>query len=188
MNEITLIREQLAGERARAAAVAQACLEALRRAPGNAASGSVQDFRAACVQYLVQVLSAFEGRDQRLSELAQAAARSDPARQALKRALSLPGQGREALEKLAVAAHAAAQHGYRDWQAFSEYLAGTWSARRAALDSVLAADPRVSHWRTVGGIDADTIMDERGGYARVHALLPAGVMLPPADDPRLQVP
>lgn len=188
MNEITLIREQLARERARAAAVAQACLEALRRAPGNAASGSVQGFRTACVQYLVQVLSAFEGRDQRMSDLAEVPARADPARQALERALSLPGRGREALAQLAVAAQAAPEHAYRDWQAFSEYLAGTWSARRAALDSVLATEARVSHWRTIGGIDADTIMDERRGYERVHALLPAGVMLPPADDPRQEVP
>jgi hypothetical protein len=178
MNEIQLIRAQLAAERAHAASVAEACLRALERQEAGAlAPGSALfEFRAACIDYLAQVLTAFEERDQRLGELLQAQAPARDSDAALLQALAQRGRGRETLEKLAAAgtAHAA----LAGWRAFLQSFHTLWNARREAIDALLAANQRVSDWRAMGGVDADSILDERRGYARVCALLPAGVLLP----------
>lgn len=182
MNEIQLIRSQLSAESTRAAAVAQACLHALEREPSKArAAAPVLEFRTACVEYLVRVLAAFEERDQRLGDLLRAQLTADDVpRRALESALALPGRGRETLEKLEGAyceqAVAPAQHA---WRAFVQYFQEAWKARRDAIEQLLGANNRVSDWRAIGGIDADSMLEERRGYARVCALLPAGVMLPP---------
>jgi hypothetical protein len=182
MNEIQLIRGQLSAESTRAAAVAQACLHALEHETVKTrAAAPVPEFRNACVEYLVRVLAAFDERDQRLGDLLRAQPTGDDVpRRALESALALQGCGREALEKLESAyreqAVAPAQHA---WRAFVQYLQEVWKARRDRIDQLLAANNRVTDWRAIGGIDADSMLQERRGYARVCALLPARVMLPP---------
>jgi hypothetical protein len=52
-----------------------------------------------------------------------------------------------------------------------------WSARRDAIDALLAASPRTTDWRLIAGIDADSILEERQRYARVSAALPGGASL-----------
>jgi hypothetical protein len=184
MNEIALIRAQLAAEKTRAMRVAEACLQALEH--GHGAASATQEFRSACVDYLARVLAAFEERDQLLAELLRAPADpDDESRQALERSLALEGGSREALQKLeragAAPAGAAAQQA---WKAFAEHLVRVWGARRDALDAaLLAANTSVSHWRAIGAVDADSILAERRGYACLCALLPAGIMLPPATAP-----
>lgn len=170
MNEIQLIRDQLASERAHASAVARACAVAARG-----------EFAETCVEYLVRVLAWFEERDQRAGDLARSRPAEPAAGGALAEALARPGRSREALEKLerAVAggSRAAASDPSPLWQEFARYFDGVWSARRDAIDDRLAEELRPAEWRAVAGIDADSILEERRRFARVCAALPAGVAL-----------
>jgi hypothetical protein len=183
MNEIQLIRGQLARERAHATAVAHACATALGRADAaQITSGSpLDEFRHRCVDYLVCVLASFEERDFRLAELVRARqAADDPARRALEEVLARRGRSRETLEQLEAAfAGSGAPAG---WGAFLAYFDSAWSARRDALEALLASNPRITDWRTVGGIDADGILEERRRFAGVRDALPAGVTLDAATD------
>lgn len=183
MNEVQLIRNQLALERAHAGAVANACATVLQDDTGNGpASDALGQFRRACVDYLACVLAWFEERDQRLIDLMEARFSAvAPARGAFEEVLGRGGRSRDALEKLEAACSAAAtpddprrQH---SWREFAEYFNGVWSTRRDALDALLAANTRVSDWRRLGGIDADSILEERRRYALVSAQAPPGVTL-----------
>jgi hypothetical protein len=175
MNEIALIRAQLAAEKSHLTAVAEACLAALES--GRGADQSAAQFRNACADYMERGLSAFEARDQRLADLTAQAGTDETSHQALGRALALPGSSREALEKLNTArANPAALPA---WNTCVQYLLHQWKARRDSLDALLAANNRVSEWRAIGGIDADSILAERRGYRGVNALLPSGITLPP---------
>ena len=181
MNEIPLIRSQLDTERAHAGAVARACAAALGRSDAQApASGSkLEEFRQACVDYLVCVLAWFEERDRRLGALTHACGPEHPTRDALDEALARRGRSRDALEKLEAAfaqgPDTAAPKNL--WAEFAHFLDGPWSSRRDALDALLAASPRSAQWRQVSGIDADGILEERARYARIEKSLPAGVSL-----------
>jgi hypothetical protein len=194
MNEIQLLRTELATERAHVSAVANACASALGGAAGAPAAGSpLAQFLQASVEYLVCVLAWFEERDQRLTDLARALPEA-PERSALEEALARPGRSREALAKLEAAcarsvapvagpASAAGDAAQRRWQEFAQYFNGTWSVRRDALEALLAGNPRPGDWRAVCGIDADSILEERRRYAQVYARLPPGTMLAPAPAP-----
>ena len=181
MNEIPLIRSQLDTERAHAGAVARACAAALGRSDAHApASGSkLEDFRQACVDYLVCVLAWFEERDRRLAGLIGQYDPEHPTRAALDAALGLRGSSRDALEKLEAAFAGANEAGASKnlWQEFAQYFAGAWASRRDALDALLVANNRPADWRLMGGIDADGILEERARYARIVKALPAGVAL-----------
>jgi hypothetical protein len=189
VNEIQLIRNQLALERTHAGAVANACATALQADGGTGAgSDSLAQFRGACVDYLACVLAWFEERDQRLTDLLQARfGARDPARQALEEVLVRPGRSREALARLEIACAdvPASSSGDRQqgWREFAEYFNGVWSTRRDALDAVLFANERPADWRTLGGIDADSILEERRRYALVAARMPPGVTLGAAKVP-----
>lgn len=175
MNEIQLIRDQLTRERQHCGAIANACVEALAHVEASAVThdSPLWKFRQACVDYLARVLAWFEERDQRLTALAHGSnGGEDLRRGALGEALARPGRSREALERLAGAcAHASG------WPQFAQFFNGVWSTRRAALDELLAAGARVADWRAVGGIDADSIFEERRLYTRVKEALPPGVAL-----------
>jgi len=163
VNEVQLIRNQLALERAHASAVANACATALQADGGTAAgSDSLAPFRRACVDYLACVLAWFEERDQRLADLLQARFGA--------------GRSREALARLEAACADHPASNVRDrqqrWREFAEYFNGVWSTRRDALDALLAANSRPTDWRTLGGIDADSILEERRRYALVVAQAP----------------
>lgn len=179
MNELELIRAQLAAERAHLAAVADAVAATFDAQP--APEGALGEFRQACVDYLVCVLAWYEERDRRLAQLLQRRAPGDATRAALDEALARHGGSRDALGKLeaALAGGSAAA-----WREFAQFFHGVWSSRRDALEALLAADARVGDWRALGGIDADIILEERSRYARVRAMAPARVALaaevPPA--------
>jgi hypothetical protein len=183
MNEIQLIRHQLALERAHLAAVANACADAKQHEAGEGATGaSLGQFRRACVEYLACVLAWFEERDQRLTELLQTRfGPSDAARGALEEVLARRGRSREVLERLEVACAGAIPAGsigrHQGWREFAEFFNGVWSTRRDALDALLSTDVRATDWRTFGGIDADSILEERRRYAQVCAQAPPGVLL-----------
>jgi hypothetical protein len=182
MNEIEIIRSQLAAEQSHAAEVANACAAAFgsAAAPGASDEATVH-FREACVSYLVWVLARFEERDQTLSELL--AARASPAGSTaapgdLARLTSRSGTSREALSRLesalAAGESAAARAG---WQEFARFFNSAWAPRRAALEAALAEQLSVADWRGICAIDADSMLEERNRYARVAARLPAGLEL-----------
>lgn len=183
MNEIQLIRAQLQTERAHAAAVANACAGTLERADtASLASGSpLEQFRQACVDYLVCVLAWFEERDRRLAALVDHWPPEHATRVALDAALSRRGRSRDALEKLEAAFAYVAGTAEGDarsyWAEFAHYFNGVWSSRRDALEALLAAHPRAGDWRTFSGIDADSILEERSRFERVAQALPPGLTL-----------
>ena len=186
MNEVELIRNQLALERAHVGAVATACANAMQGDAGADAGAfvtgeSLGQFRRACVEYLACVLAWFEERDQRLTDLLQTGfPPTDPTRGALEEALGRRGRGREALAMLAAACArttASGSAGRQGWREFAEYFDGVWSTRRDALDALLATNSRAADWRTFGGIDADSILEERRRYAQVCAQVPPGMTL-----------
>jgi hypothetical protein len=183
MNEVELIRHQLALERAHVGAVANACANAMQGDAGAVASGdSLGQFRRACVEYLACALTWFEERDQRLTELVQARFDpSDPARRGLEEVLARRGRSREVLAQLEAACAATATPGsagaQQAWREFAEFFNGIWSTRRDALDALLYTNSRATDWRTFGGIDADSIFEERRRYAQVCSQVPNGVVL-----------
>ena len=188
MNEVQLIRSQLALERAHAAAVANAWATALQ---GDAAAEPASDtqglFRGAGVEYLACVLAWFEERDQRLLDLVQARfGSSDPLRRAFEEVLARPGRSREALTKLELACAGSAapdpRARERGWREFAEYFNGAWSTRRDALDALLSSSSRTSDWRSFAGIDADSILEKRRRYAQVRGQVPAGITLATPQD------
>jgi hypothetical protein len=182
VNEIQLIRAQLDVERQHAHAVANACPAALDRAEAAAlASGApLEQFRQACVDYLVCVLAWFEERDRRLQSLVNQYGPEHPTRDALDEALARRGRSREALDKLEAALVQAPDGTGRQWQEFALFFTGPWSERRDALDALLASHERAAEWRAFGGIDADSILEERTRFVRVQKTLPPkGVTLTP---------
>jgi hypothetical protein len=181
MNEIDIIRSQLALEQSHAAEVANACAAAFgSSAAPFASSEAMARFRDACVSYLVWVLARFEERDQTLCELL--AARPPPAASA---GASHPGHpigqsgtSREALSRLESALAAGdSEAARRGWEEFARFFNSAWAPRRAALERALAEQASVAEWRAVCAIDADSMLDERSRYARVGAQLPPGIEL-----------
>jgi hypothetical protein len=194
MNEIDIIRSQLAVEQSHAAEVANACAQVLGStgaAPACAEAAAL--FREACVSYLVWVLARFEERDQTLSELlasrqSTANGAATAGAQQLAGLITRSGTSREALARLETALAAGESQGARaGWQEFARFFNSVWAPRRAALEGALAQQCSVADWRAICAIDADSILDQRNRYARVVAQLPAGVELrrtPPADTAR----
>lgn len=171
MNELQVMRSQLASERAHARAVANALAAAGRGA-------AAETFIHTCVDYLAWILAGFEERDQRLTDVL----RGSPGefdREALETALARDGRSHEALTRLAAAFAAGAPEGgaSQRWQAFAQYFNDAWSARRAAIEAALTSLARVDDWRAVSGIDADWILEERRRYAQIEAQRPAGISL-----------
>jgi hypothetical protein len=180
MNEVELIRAQLSLERQHAFDVSRA-LSAAGSRSGDGLD-SAQAFRQAGVDYLVWILSRFEEREQTFHDLLRARAGADDSgRRAVENALALSGTSRDALAKLEAALGSIAGSDVERvgrWTDFQHFFTGPWSARRDALDKLFAQQAKVTDWRAVSGIDADSIFDERSRYARVRAVLPAGIEIP----------
>lgn len=184
MNEVEIIRSQLAVEQLHAAEVVNACTVVFA-ATGAAAERAEATalFREACVSYLVWVLARFEERDQTLTELLasrQSGANGPAAASArhLGGLLTRSGRSREALSRLQAALGAGESQGAAaHWQEFARFFNSAWAPRRAALEGAFAEHLGVVDLRAVCAIDADSILDERSRFARVSALLPAGIEL-----------
>jgi hypothetical protein len=159
MNEIQLLRAQLAAERRHVLAVASTCAGAHRRAATSGEAPTLAALAEASTRYLALVVGWFEARDARLTALG---------------AHLPPGEalGREALGKIRAGANPA-----EAWGAGAALLSGAWDSRRAAIEALCDANPRVKDWRAFARIDADSIHEERALYGRVRAALPAGLAL-----------
>jgi hypothetical protein len=184
MNELEIIRSQLAVEQAHAAEVVDACAAVFGRTDAVPAPAQATAlFREACVSYLVWVLARFEERDQTLSELLasrQSLANGTVAANArhLASIVSRSGTSREALSRLEAAlAPGEGPAARAGWQEFGRFFNSAWAPRRAALEAALAEHLDVADWRAVCAIDADSILDERNRFGRVTAQLPAGTEL-----------
>lgn len=157
MNEIELLRAQLATERLHVSAAANAC-----------AAADAAALRAAGTDYLRCVLGWFEARDRRLDELLRARAGLDEStHRGLKAALSQPGASDVALGKLP-----AAEAAIGAWQALAQFVGTAWGPRRDALDALLGTLARPADWRTIAGIDADSILEERRRFERLREAAP----------------
>lgn len=170
MNEIELIRTQLSVERQHATAVARACASVL----GGAVD--LQAFRATSVEYLAWILSRFETREQVFHDLLRKRfTAEDPHRRAVEAALALPGSNREVLAKLEAALGVSPddQTTSRRWQEFLHFFSGPWSTRSDEIDRLFQKHTKVTDWRTISAIDADSIVAERTRWARVAATMPA---------------
>jgi hypothetical protein len=180
MNEVELIRAQLSLERQHAFDVSRALSAVGSRSRDGL--DSLPAFRQACVDYLVWILSRFEEREQTFRDLLRGRLGADDSeRRAVESALALSGTSREALAKLESAlgtSHSSDAERVGRWTDFQQFLAGAWSTRRDTLDKLFAQQAKVSDWRAVSGIDADSIFDERTRYARLLSVLPAGIELP----------
>ena len=163
MNEIELLRNQLAIERRHAREVASACAAAHAGPPAPSGHAALEALHAASGEYLALVLDWFDRRDQRLGELYARRPPTDSGRIALA-AVGPGGHGHEALGMLKQAGPA-----LETWQAMAKFINGPWDARRGAIEVLLASNPRVSDWRAFGGIDADSVSQERALHARVRA-------------------
>lgn len=193
MNELEIIRAQLAVEQSHAAEVANACAAILGSTGAIASPPEASSlFREACVSYLVWVLARFEERDQTLSELlatrqSQASSAAAAGMRHLGGLVSRSGTSREALSRLEAALAAGDSQAARaGWQEFARFFNSAWIPRRVALEGALAEHLGVADWRAVCAIDADSMLDERRRYARVAAQLPPGMELrraPSADAP-----
>lgn len=180
MNEVELIRRQLGVERQHAADVSRACANALAAAgsPASDRLAALEAFRQASVEYLVWILSRFEEREQVFHDLLRSRLPAeDPDRRAVERAFALQGTSREALAKLetALSSTGAAEGTATRWAEFLRFFSGAWSARRDEIDRLFEQQAKITDWRTVSYIDADSIVDERNRYARVKATTPAGI-------------
>jgi hypothetical protein len=154
VNEIELLRAQLATERRHVSAAANA---------GAAATTDAPAVRAAATDYLRCVLGWFEARDRRLAELLRARTDMDEGtRRGLQAALAQPGASDVALGKLTAAAGAA-----RAWQDLAQFVGSVWGPRRDALDALLGTLTRPADWRAIAGIDADSILEERRRFERL---------------------
>lgn len=174
MNEIELLRAQLATERRHVREVASACAAAHVSAPAGPADAALEPLRGACGEYLALVLDWFDQRDERLGELCARHPPPEVGGTALA-ALDLAGRGREALERLEQPGPARER-----WQALARFINGPWDARRGAIEALLASNPRAADWRAFGAIDADSVWQERALYARVRAALACGSAPGPA--------
>lgn len=184
MNELEIIRSQVAMEQTHAAEVANACAAVFgSTGAARAPSEATALFREACVSYLVWALARFEERDQILSELLAARqSAGDGAAAASARHLgsliTRSGTSREALSRLEAALAAGeSQAAGAGWQEFARFFNSAWAPRRAALEGALAEHLAVADWRAVCAIDADSILDERRRFERAVAQAPAGVEL-----------
>lgn len=177
MNEVELIRRQLGVERQHAADVARASANALVAAGPEGPDPLTEVFRQASVDYLVWILSRFEEREQVFHDLLRSRlAADDPNRRAVESAFALPGTSREALAKLETALGATRGTDIATrWTEFLRFFSSAWSARRDEIDRLFERQAKITDWRTVADIDADSIVDERNRYARVKATMPAGV-------------
>jgi hypothetical protein len=81
------------------------------------------------------------------------------------------------LEAACAGTPASASADRQGWREFADFFNGVWSTRRDELDALLSTNSRTTDWRTLGGIDADSILEERRRYAQVSAQVPPGMSL-----------
>jgi len=172
MDEIAILRGQLATERQHLAAVKKACRAALAR--GGDTPG-IDGFARACASYLLHIGRRLLAQDQAHTVLLRPrVAPGDAAnRQLLDDLETTLGQLRSALQ--ALEASAAPVAGLRD---YLDFVDDVLAKRRHVLEPLFAAHYTVEDWRAAAFVDADSILEERERFAACQAAAPPGVPAP----------
>jgi hypothetical protein len=64
------------------------------------------------------------------------------------------------------------------WREFLQLFQRHWQTRVAAVNDLLERNPLVTEWRSVGRVDADSVLEERERYGRVRATRPSSISPP----------
>ena len=189
MNELQLIRDQVATERRHMGEVAGACREALERSP--AGDTSLDELCQAAAAYLVWIAGRFNAQDQAHCDLLRPRLTADDA--ADHRILDdLEATLRE--NRVAIGRLDAALQARQAGRMHAAEFVGACRDDLRFYDDVLLQRRHVIHhlfdrhygieeWRRASLVDADSIVEERSRYARVRTKLPPGVELVAARPP-----
>ncbi len=169
MDELAILRDQVATERRHLAALKQACratLQSSTDAPGKAA------LCRAAAAYLAYGGHRLLAQDQAHCLLLRPrVSRADAASHALLDDLeSALQRARVALQALESATDPVA--GVRDYLDFIDAVLGK---RRHGLEALFQMHYTIEDWRAASFVDADSILEERERYAAVRGAFPAGL-------------
>ena len=169
MDELAILRDQVATERRHLAALKKACRAALE-AGGNAA-GLAETCRVATA-YLLYSTRRLHAQDQALCLLLRPRLpRTDTASHALLDDLEETLQrSRAALQDLEAAVDPVT--GTRAWLAFIDNVLGK---RRHGLEHLFREHYTIDDWRASSCVDADSILEERERFAAACAAFPPGL-------------
>jgi hypothetical protein len=174
MDELAIIRGQIATERRHLIAVKAACRTAL--SAGRATTG-VDDFARVAGDYLLYLGRRLLAQDHAHAVLLRPRlASSDAASHRLLDDLEAT------LKQLRVALQALEGEADRVAGLFDylEFVDGALAKRRHALEPLLTAHYSIEDWRATASVDADSIIEERERYAACQAAAPPGVLAPAA--------
>jgi hypothetical protein len=182
VDELAFIRNQVVNERRHMAAVKNACAAAIEARPAHDA---LDAFCRSCCDYLIFIVNRFNAQDgMHCEQLRAHVPQSDVEEQRmlddLESTLRLSAQ---ALAELS-AARQRRERGELDAESFLaaceryvRFFNSTLSKRRHGLTQLLERHYALPQWRRASMVDADSIVEERQGYAEVQARLPPGIEL-----------
>jgi len=172
MDELAILRGQIATERRHLVAVKAACRAAL---PAGRRTTGVDDFARIAGDYLLHGGRRLLAQDHaHVVLLRPRLAAGDAASHRLLDDLEATlRQLRTALQALEAGADRVA--GLHD---YLEFVDGVLARRRHVLEPLLAAHYSIEDWRAAAFVDADSILEERERYAACRAAAPAGAFAP----------
>lgn len=174
MDELAILRGQIAAERRHLVDVKAACRAALQA--GHQTTG-LEQFAHACRAYLLYIGRRLLAQDHAHAVLLRP--RLPPGDAASHQLLddleATLRQLRTALQ--ALEAHAAPVAGLAE---YLEFVDGVLAKRRHALEPLLTAHYSIEDWRAAAFVDADSIIEERERYTACQAAAPPGMLAPAA--------
>jgi hypothetical protein len=157
MNELEIIRHQIATERQHVAEVASACARLL---DGGALQGVAAQ---AGLEYLAFTLTRLEAGAAREGQAKLEAVRAGGSQG------SASTQGPAGAQPPAAQRPYGAQDSSERWRDFLQFFDGEWRRHLDALDAATSRTLHIKEWRAIAKIDADSIYEERQRYECVKA-------------------
>ncbi len=171
MDELAILRGQVATERRHLAAVKNACRAALQA--GGDATRLADTCRAATGYFSYNVRRLHAQDQAHCLLLRPRVPRSDSANHELLDAVEGAIQrSRTALQALEAAPDPVA--GVRD---YIDFIDGVLAKRRHSIEHLFRTHYTIDDWRAASFVDADAILEERERFATLHAAFPPGVTL-----------
>ncbi|HNR21703.1 MAG TPA: hypothetical protein PKL49_01630 [Steroidobacteraceae bacterium] len=172
MDELAILRGQIATERRHLIAVKGACRAAL---PAARQTTGADEFARIAGDYLQHIGRRMLAQDHaHVVLLRPRLAAGDVASHRLLDELEATlGQLRTALQALETGTDRIA--GLFD---YLDFIDSVMAKRRHALEPLLAAHYSIEDWRAAAFVDADSILEERERYAACRAAAPAGAFAP----------
>lgn len=170
MDELAILRGQIAAERRHLVAVKAACRAALQ--DGHQTTG-LEQFAHACRAYLLYIGRRLLAQDHAHAVLLRPRLPPGDAanHQLLDDLEATLKQLRTALQ--ALEASTAPVAGLSDYLAFVDNVL---AKRRHSLEPLFAAHYSIEDWRAAAFVDADSIIEERERYAACQAAAPPGAL------------